>query len=125
MDQEKKMGFEASEQIKSRNVFQIDFSTIITGSHTKFSNEHENKKRMKRRSALDFRWPRMEELPRKQLVSRDNRLIFTGVPTRIRYLPGTWRDAREVDERNNGFLFTMGEEGRGENRDAERKVFAA
>lgn len=63
--------------------------------HTKFSNEHESKKRMKRRSALDFRWPRMEELPRKQLVSRDNRLIFSGVPTRIRYLPGTWRDARE------------------------------
>lgn len=31
----------------------------------------------------------MEELPRKQLVSRDNRLIFTDIPTRIRYLPGT------------------------------------
>lgn len=40
----------------------------------------------------------------------------------IYQIPG--RDARELDERNNGSLFTM-EEGGAESRDAERKVFAA
>lgn len=50
----------------------------------------------------------MEELPRKQLVSRDNRLIFTDI---LEY--GIYQvPAREVDERNNGSLFTMEEGGR-------------
>lgn len=108
------MGCEASEQIKSRNVFQIDFSAIITGLHTKFSNEHENKKRMKRRSALNFRRPRMEELPRKQLVSRHNRLIFTDIPTRIRYLPDTWARCMRAGWKKQRFPLHDGGGGRGE-----------